>query len=80
MEGRDAIRRKYEFANFREAYFEFMTAVAAEAERNDHHPECARAWSGRIFSLTGFFVRVQVVQRVQPRGGHLGDARMQWGQ
>ncbi len=37
--GRDAITRQYRFDNFRLAYFHFMTPVAAEAERNDHHPE-----------------------------------------
>ena len=36
--GRDAITRKFEFANFNEA-FGFMTRVALLAEKMDHHPE-----------------------------------------
>ena len=36
--GRDAITRKFEFANFNEA-FGFMTRVGLLAEKMDHHPE-----------------------------------------
>ena len=36
--GRDAITRKFEFANFSEA-FAFMTRSALLAEKMDHHPE-----------------------------------------
>lgn len=36
--GRDAITRRYRFADFRTA-FGFMTEVALEAEKRDHHPE-----------------------------------------
>ena len=36
--GRDAITKRYEFANFNEA-FAFMTRVAMFAEKIDHHPE-----------------------------------------
>ena len=36
--GRDAISRKFEFANFSEA-FAFMTRAALLAEKMDHHPE-----------------------------------------
>jgi len=38
VEGRDAITRSFQFANFNEA-FGFMTRVAMQAERDDHHPE-----------------------------------------
>jgi 4a-hydroxytetrahydrobiopterin dehydratase len=38
VEGRDAIQRRYAFKDFKAA-FAFMTAVAEEAERMDHHPE-----------------------------------------
>ena len=37
-DGRDAIRRKYIFKNFSEA-FGFMTRAALVAEKLDHHPE-----------------------------------------
>ena len=37
-EGRDAITRKFQFADFNEA-FGFMARVALYAERADHHPE-----------------------------------------
>jgi len=36
--GRDAIARKFEFANFSEA-FAFMSRAALLAEKMDHHPE-----------------------------------------
>jgi 4a-hydroxytetrahydrobiopterin dehydratase len=36
--GRDAIARKFEFADFAEA-FAFMARVALLAEKLDHHPE-----------------------------------------
>ena len=38
VKGRDAITRKFEFANFNEA-FGFMTRAALLAEKMDHHPE-----------------------------------------
>lgn len=36
--GRDAIAKRYVFADFKEA-FAFMAAVALKAEQMDHHPE-----------------------------------------
>lgn len=39
-----ALRRTYTFAGFREA-FGFMTIVALEAERLDHHPEWSNVWN-----------------------------------
>ena len=44
VEGRDAIQRKYVFSNFNEAWG-FMTRVAVEAERRDHHPEWFNVWA-----------------------------------
>ena len=38
VEGRDAITRRFTFANFNEA-FGFMSRVALVAEKMDHHPE-----------------------------------------
>ena len=38
IEGRDAISRRYQFADFNEA-FGFMSRLALYAERVDHHPE-----------------------------------------
>ncbi len=37
LDDRDAIRRKFVFANFNEAWG-FMSRIAMEAERRDHHP------------------------------------------
>ena len=38
VQGRDAIARKFEFADFNDA-FGFMTRAALLAEKMDHHPE-----------------------------------------
>lgn len=43
-EGRDAIRKTYRFADFKEA-FAFMTRAALRAEQMDHHPEWSNVYS-----------------------------------
>ena len=44
VEEQDAITRKFTFANFNEAWG-FMTRIAIEAERMDHHPEWLNVWA-----------------------------------
>ena len=43
-EARDAIARRFVFADFPEA-FGFMARVALIAERADHHPEWSNVWN-----------------------------------
>lgn len=43
LEGREAISRRFRFADFNEA-FGFMTRVALIAEKMDHHPEWANVY------------------------------------
>lgn len=43
-ESRDAISRRFTFADFSEA-FAFMTRVALLAEKADHHPEWSNVWN-----------------------------------
>ena len=43
-EARDAISRRFVFADFPEA-FAFMARVALLAERADHHPEWSNVWN-----------------------------------
>jgi 4a-hydroxytetrahydrobiopterin dehydratase len=50
-EGRDAITRRFVFADFGEA-FAFMTRVALLAERRDHHPEWTNVWNRVDILLT----------------------------
>jgi 4a-hydroxytetrahydrobiopterin dehydratase len=44
VEGRDAIIRSFRFTDFNAA-FGFMTRVALEAEKHDHHPEWFNVWN-----------------------------------
>ncbi|MBL9077058.1 MAG: 4a-hydroxytetrahydrobiopterin dehydratase [Planctomycetes bacterium] len=39
-----ALHARFDFADFRQA-FAFLTAVAAEAERQQHHPDWRNVWS-----------------------------------
>jgi 4a-hydroxytetrahydrobiopterin dehydratase len=48
---RDAIARSYTFKDFSEA-FAFMTRVAMEAEKADHHPEWSNVWNKVYILLT----------------------------
>lgn len=57
VDGRDAIRRKLQFADFNAA-FGFMTQVALMAEKLDHHPE----WSN-------VYNRVEIVLSTHDAGG-----------
>jgi len=40
----NALYRKFQFANFNEA-FAFMTRVALAAEKMDHHPRWTNVWN-----------------------------------
>jgi 4a-hydroxytetrahydrobiopterin dehydratase len=55
--GRDAIARTFKFADFNAA-FGFMTRVALEAEKRDHHPEWSNVWN-----------RVEVILTTHDAGG-----------
>lgn len=50
-EARDAISRRFTFADFSEA-FAFMTRVALIAEKADHHPEWSNVWNRVDITLT----------------------------
>ena len=57
VEGRDAIRKRFRFSSFGEA-FAFMTRIALIAEKMDHHPE----WSN-------VYDRVEIVLSTHDAGG-----------
>lgn len=57
LSARDTMRKSFSFKNFREA-FAFMTEVAFEAEKLDHHPE----W-------TNVYKRVDIVLSTHSVGG-----------
>ena len=50
VEKDNSLYRKFEFANFAEA-FEFMTKVAVIAEEQDHHPDWSNVWNGVEINL-----------------------------
>ena len=50
-ESRDAISRRFLFADFSEC-FAFMTRVALLAEVQDHHPEWSNVWNRLDIVLT----------------------------
>ena len=56
-DGREAITKRFQFADFNEA-FGFMTRVALAAEKMDHHPE----WSN-------VYNRVEVLLATHESGG-----------
>jgi 4a-hydroxytetrahydrobiopterin dehydratase len=47
---RGLIRREFKFKNFVEA-FSFMTAVALEAEKMDHHPDWSNVYNNVVINL-----------------------------
>ena len=49
--GQKAISRTLKFADFKQA-FAFMTRVAAEADRMDHHPEWSNVYNTVSIRLT----------------------------
>lgn len=51
VEGRDAIRRTFRFADFKQA-FGFMTRVALKAEQMDHHPEWFNVYGKVVVTLS----------------------------
>jgi 4a-hydroxytetrahydrobiopterin dehydratase len=57
VQGRDAIKRSFQFADFTQAWG-FMTRVALAAERADHHPE----WSN-------VYNKVEIVLSTHDAGG-----------
>ena len=50
-EKNNTLYRKFEFRNFSEA-FAFMTRVALEAEKMDHHPDWSNAYNKVEISLS----------------------------
>ena len=51
VEGREAIRKRFMFSDFNEA-FAFMTRCALVAEKLDHHPEWANVYRTVDVTLT----------------------------
>ena len=50
VDGRDAISKRYKFADFNAA-FGFMTRVALKADKMDHHPEWSNVYGKIVIDL-----------------------------
>jgi 4a-hydroxytetrahydrobiopterin dehydratase len=50
-DGRDAIEKRFQFKNFRQAWA-FMTEVGLVAEKMDHHPEWSNVYGRVDITLT----------------------------
>ena len=50
-ESNNALKARFEFDNFTQA-FAFMTEVAFEAEKQNHHPNWSNVWNKVEFELT----------------------------
>jgi len=53
VEGKDQIRKKFTFSNFRIA-FGWMTIAGMEAEKMNHHPEWTNTWNRVVVNLTTY--------------------------
>lgn len=51
VEGKDQIKKKYTFTNFRIA-FGWMTIAGMEAEKMNHHPVWTNSWNTVLVKLT----------------------------
>ena len=56
VDGRDALHRRFVFKDFNVA-FGFMTRVALEAEKRDHHPEWSNVYRTVDIILTSHDVK-----------------------
>ena len=62
QEENNKLTRKFEFKNFSEA-FAFMTRVAMEAEKMDHHPTWTNTWNKVDISLSTHSAGNKVTQK-----------------
>lgn len=78
VDGKDQIRKKYTFSNFRMA-FGWMTVAGMEAEKMNHHPEWTNTWNRVVVKLTTFNkggltdLDVRLAKRMDKLGDQFGS-------
>jgi 4a-hydroxytetrahydrobiopterin dehydratase len=75
IEENDQLYQKFQFRNFSEA-FAFMTRVALEAEKMDHHPRWTNVWNTVEIWLTTHDAGNKVTEKDRELAGRVDNLKI----
>ncbi len=75
IEENDQLYQKFQFRNFSEA-FAFMTRVALEAEKMDHHPRWTNVWNTVEIWLTTHDAGNKVTEKDRELAGRIENLKI----